>query len=74
MKIHIIENDEYEEYNNKTNLRLITNNLDSYTLCEDDVKYNTNKYKNNFNRTPNKSRLFNGEKDKRILKRNRKSL
>ena len=49
LKIHIIENDEYEEYNNKTNLRLITNNLDSYTLCEDDVKYNTNKYKNNFN-------------------------
>ena len=49
MKIHIIENDEYEEYNNNTNLRLITNNLDSYTLREDDVEYNTNEYKNNFN-------------------------
>ena len=49
MKIHLIENDEYEEYNNKTNLRLITNNLDSYTLREDDVEYNTNEYKNNFN-------------------------
>ena len=49
MKIHIIENDEYEEYNNKTNLRLIINNLDSYTLREDDVEYNTNEYKNNFN-------------------------
>ena len=39
LKIHIIENDEYEEYNNKTNLRLITNNLDLYTLYEDNLKY-----------------------------------
>ena len=49
LKIHIIENDEYEEYNNKTNLRLITNNLESFNLREDDVEYNTNEYKNNIN-------------------------
>ena len=49
MKIHIIENDDYEEYNNKTNLRLITNNLDSYTLGEDEEKYGLDNYKNNFN-------------------------
>ena len=49
LKIHIIENDDYEEYNNKTNLRLITNNLDSYTLGEDEEKYGSDNYKNNFN-------------------------
>ena len=49
MKIHIIENDEYEESKNKTHLKLITNNLDINMLREDETKYNIDKYKNNIN-------------------------
>ena len=49
MKIHLIENNYYEESTNKTHLRLITNNVDSNMLREDEAKYNIDKYKNNIN-------------------------
>lgn len=51
MKIHIIENDDFEEYEklrNKPNLRLITN--DYYKIAEKESKYTYNEnYTNNFN-------------------------
>ena len=40
MKIHIIENNEDSEYNNKAHLRLITNHCNDYRLCEDENEYN----------------------------------
>lgn len=43
MKIHIIENDDFEEYEklrNKPNLRLITN--DYYKIAEEESKYTYN--------------------------------
>ena len=51
MKIHIIENDDLEEYeklSNKPKLRLITN--DCYKVAEEESKYSyTKNYTNNFN-------------------------
>ena len=51
MKIHIIENDDFEEYEklrNKPNLSLITN--DYYKIAEEESKYTYNEnYTNNFN-------------------------
>ena len=49
MKIHLIENNYYEESINKIHLRLITNNLYSDMLHEDEAEYNIDKYKNNIN-------------------------
>ena len=49
MKIHIIENNEDSEYNNKAHLRLITNHCNDYRLCEDEIKYNVDEYKNKIN-------------------------
>ena len=51
MKIHIIENDDLEEYEklrNKPKLRLLTN--DYYKVTEEETKYTYNEnYTNNFN-------------------------
>ena len=49
MKIHIIENNEDSEYNNKAHLRLITNHCNDYRLCEDEIEYNVDEYKNKIN-------------------------
>ena len=49
MKIHIIENNEDFEYNNKAHLRLITNHCNDYRLCEDENEYNIYEYKNKIN-------------------------
>ena len=49
LKIHIIENNEDYEYNNKTHFRLITNHCNDYRLCEDEIEYNLDEYKNNIN-------------------------
>ena len=49
VRIHIIENDEYEEYNNKTKLRLVTKDFEESFIAEDSAEYNPNKYPNHFN-------------------------